>query len=151
MRINCIDVSDLADQHLRAEWVEFLMLGPYIKRSTNSKNGLVLSKSKKYILGTGHARFFYDKLTYVENRYKEIASEMNRRGFKANPSLCLNEFPKSLFNDWTPTEEDKITNLKRIVKRIYKKPHWYKYHKKDIDNWKHFYEDKYDHEFENVK
>jgi len=147
MRINCIDVSDLADQHLRAEWVEFLMLGPYIRRSINSKKGLILSDSKKYILGTGHARFFYDKLLYAENRYKEIATEMNIRGFKANPSLCLNEFPKELFNDWTPTEVDKITNLKRIVARIYKKPQWYKFHKKDIDDWKQFYSQKYNYKF----
>lgn len=127
MRINCIPVKYLADQHLRAEWVEMLMLPAYLKRSIASKDGLRLYEGSRYTLNTGHARFFYDKLAYVEKRYKEIEVEMKRRGYKVNPVLDLSAFPKELFNDWVPTQEDQHNNLNRILTRIYDKPRWYTY------------------------
>jgi len=144
MRINCIDVCDLTDQHLRAEWVEFLMLEPYIRRSINSKNGLILSDSKTYVLGSGHARFFYDKLSYVKNRYLQLEGELKKRGVNTNPTLRLENLQQSLYNDWTPTREDKINNLNRIITRIALKPKWYKFHKKEIEDWVSFYEKKYE-------
>lgn len=150
MRINCIDVSILADQHLRAEWVEILMLPPYIKRSLQSKNGLILSEMTDYTLGTGHARFFYNKLSYVIKRYNEIEKEMIKRGYKANPALNLVETLKTLelnsnkklFNDWKPTKKDKSLNLDRIIKRIDLKPLWYSYYGKkrfSLQEWETFY------------
>lgn len=79
MRINCVPVEYLADQHLRAEWVEMLMLPAYLKRSYKSKNGLVFSSNTKYTLGVGHARFFYDKVLYCMDRYYDIMMEMQKR------------------------------------------------------------------------
>lgn len=160
MRINCIPVEYLADQHLRAEWVEMLMLPAYLKRSIKSKNGLVLYERSEYTLNSGHARFFYNKLAYVEKRYKEIEIEMNKRGFKTNPTLNLSEFPKVLYNDWIPTEADMINNLNRILTRIYEKPLWYTFYGKvfpegairkattdytglSFSSWKTFYSDRF--------
>jgi deoxyribonuclease (pyrimidine dimer) len=139
MRINCIPVKYLADQHLRAEWLEILMLPPYLRRSIASKNGLILLEDSNYRLSTGHARFFYDKLLYVEKRYKEIEVEMIARGYNTNPNLDLSSFPKELFNDWIPSEEDMINNLHRILTRIYDKPKWYTWWKKQRVDWKMFY------------
>lgn len=144
MRINCIAVSDLTDQHLRAEWVEMLMLEPYITRSINSKNGLILSDTTSYVLGSGHARFFYDKLIYVKNRYVSIENELKLRGVKANPTLQLNDLPQILYNDWVPTKNDMILNLNRIIARISLKPTWYKMNKKNVLDWVEFYQEKYD-------
>lgn len=141
MRINCIPVEYLADQHLRAEWVEILMLPAYIKRSLKSKLGIVLSESNEYSLNTGHARFFYDKLGYVIKRYKEIEVEMNARGFNTVPVLknLVEDLPIELFKDWTPTEKDMINNLHRILTRIDAKPEWYSYKGHKIKDWHTFY------------
>lgn len=148
MRINCIPVEDLADQHLRAEWVEMLMLPAYLKRSVVSKDGLILYEGKEYVLNTGHARFFYDKLSYVYLRYKEIEVEMNKRGFRTNPTLDLTMFPKSLFGRWIPTKEDQVANLNRILTRIQTKPKWYSYYGEKIDDWISFYEKKFNFKYE---
>ncbi len=148
MRINCIAVEDLSDQHLRAEWLEFLMIGPYIRRSMKSKEGIRLSDSTFYVLGTGHARFFYDKLTYVQKRYEQLGKEMNRRGFNTNPQLKLDDLPRDLFNDWVPTKTDNIINLNRIIARISLKPSWYKMHNNEIEDWQSFYEKKYEFNYE---
>ena len=130
MRINCIPVKYLADQHLRAEWVEILMLPAYLKRSIASKEGLKLYEGSEYTLNSGHARFFYDKLAYVKDRYEKIGIEMNKRGYKTNPVLDLSMFPKELFNWWVPTEVDQKNNIDRILTRICEKPLWYTYYGK---------------------
>jgi deoxyribonuclease (pyrimidine dimer) len=147
MRINCIPVKSLADQHLLAEWVETLMLKPYIVRSINSVKGIDLpAPSERYILGTGHAKFFYDKLKYVQKRYYEIEQELLRRGYKANPTLDFSGLPEELFNDWTPNREDQILNINRIISRILLKPTWYTYKKNQL-NWEIFYKYTMQHEY----
>lgn len=148
MRINCIPVKYLADQHLRAEWVEMLMLPAYLKRSIASKDGLRLYEGSEYTLNTGHARFFYDKLAYVKDRYEKIQIEMNKRGFKTNPSLDLSMFPKELFNWWEPTKIDKVNNLNRILTRIQEKPKWYSFRGQKIKDWIMFYEKLLDFKYE---
>lgn len=143
MRINCIPVEYLADQHLRAEWVEMLMLPAYLRRSYNSKGGLIFSEKTKYILGTGHARFFYDKILYCAIRYNDIMLEMQRRGYKTNPSLSFPEYlPYKCYGSWEPNLDDIHTNLNRIIARIQVKPNWYSYYGQKISDWPGFYEDK---------
>lgn len=148
MRINCIPVEYLADQHLRAEWVEMLMLPAYLDRSIKSKEGLKLYEGSEYTLNTGHARFFYDKLAYVADRYKKIEIEMKNRGFNVNPSLDLSRFPEKLFNRWEPTKIDKVNNLNRILTRIQEKPKWYSFRGQKIKDWIMFYEKLLDFKYE---
>lgn len=155
MRINCIPAEYLTDQHLRAEWVEMLMLPAFMKRSLKAKNRIDIDESTEYKLNTGHAKFFYNKLKYVENRYKEIEKEMISRGFKANPSLDLSMFPDELFNGWKPTKEDMIKNVNRILTRISEKPLWYTFFqletKKEgypFEKWVELYEDWFSFKYE---
>jgi len=69
---------------------------------------------------------------------------LKKRGVNTNPTLRLENLQQSLYNDWTPTREDKINNLNRIITRIALKPKWYKFHKKEIEDWVSFYEKKYE-------
>lgn len=140
MRINCVPVEYLTDQHLIAEWTEMLMLPAYLKRSIASKDGLILYKDPAYTLNTNHARFFYDKLGYIQERYADLEREMLDRGFNAIPSLDLSEFPPTLFNNWTPTQADMENNMHRIITRILDKPKWYRIRGKRPDDWVVFYE-----------
>jgi deoxyribonuclease (pyrimidine dimer) len=76
VRINIINPQNLADQHLIAEYDEMLMLLGYIKRYPEVKEGEI---PKEYCLGTGHMRFFKDKLLYIKNRHELIKKEMRRK------------------------------------------------------------------------
>ena len=129
-RINIIPPNELYDQHLIAEYREITMVPAALKRTLNSKNGLVKSKiSNKYTLNSGHVYFFYNKGKYLEKRYIEIIEEMKKRGFNPNPKrkFPIDIFKKNnLYKDWTPTIEDFKIIKERIEKKLNEKPYWYK-------------------------
>ena len=135
-RINIIDVSELTDQHLIAEYREITMVPGSLKRTLVSKIGYKENKvPKKYTLNTGHVYFFYNKGKYLYKRYQEIVIEMKRRGFNPDKNR---KFPKDIFinnnlyKDWMPTMEDYKIIRQRIAERIAAKPNWYR--KTDVDN-----------------
>ena len=129
-RINIIDVSELTDQHLIAEYREITMVPGSLRRTLVSKLGYQESKvSKRYTLNNGHVYFFYNKGLYLYKRYRQLVIEMKRRGFNPDKNR---KFPKDIFidnnlyNDWTPTIEDYIIIRQRIAERISSKPNWYR-------------------------
>jgi deoxyribonuclease (pyrimidine dimer) len=129
-RINIIDVSELYDQHLIAEYREITMVPASLNRTLNSKVGLRREKiSKRFTLNSGHVYFFYDKGLYLDKRYKQIVTEMKLRGFNPDSNRV---FPKQIFidndlyNDWMPTVEDQKLIRQRIQERINSKPDWYR-------------------------
>ncbi len=129
-RINIIPPQKLYDQHLIAEYREITMVPAALKRTLNSKNGLILSKiSKKYTLNKGHVYFFYNKGLYLDKRYKQIIQEMKNRGF--NPDK-KRKFPiqifidNNLYHNWNPCKGDFAIIAKRIIEKIKKRPNWYK-------------------------
>jgi len=130
-RINIIDVSELTDQHLIAEYREITMVPGSLKRTLVSKIGYQKKKvPKKFTLNSGHVYFFYNKGKYLDNRYVEIRNEMKNRGFNPDPNR---KFPidifknNGLYNDWMPTIEDQKIIRNRIAERIAKKPNWYRF------------------------
>ena len=56
---------------------------------------------------------------------------MIKRGMNPDPSRKFkkNQWPKSLFNDWKPKEEDYRIIRKRIDEKIAMKPDWYRFSK----------------------
>lgn len=129
MRINVIDPRYLADQHLVAEYRELKMLPKSLLRSLRSKNGIDLKKiPKSYTLNKGHGYFFYDKVTFIINRFEIIKEEMNRRGFQCNYiELPLAGIPDIYFGDYEVTKEAIQINLERIRLRIDGKHSWFKF------------------------
>ena len=120
-RINIIPVSELADQHLIAEYREITMVPAALKRTLRSKVGLRKERiSKKYTLNTGHVYFFYDKGLYLNNRYQEIITEMKSRGFNPDPNRKFPKhiFPKHLYNDWMPSYDEQKIIRQRIQEKI---------------------------------
>lgn len=125
VRINLINPSNLADQHLIAEYNEILMLIGYVRKHPSSG----LDKApKEYTLGKGHILFFKNKLNYLRNRFNILVREMRRRGFRAGKRINLKEFDKGLRNDWEPNERDLIIIKKRLIKKIKLKPRYYRYY-----------------------
>lgn len=122
VRINCLEPSALADQHLNAEYVEILMLV-----STFRKHVKVPKIPESFRLGKGHITFFRDKLGYIKNRHELVASEMGARGFKNGEVVTIGDFPEELCGDWAPSEADADIVRKRIIEKLEMKPEFYRY------------------------
>lgn len=120
-RINCVDPQELSGKHLVAEYRElpriFGLVNKAIDRGEKSYN----FKQKKYILGTGHCKFFYSKLQYLNIRHQELVQEMINRGYKPNFKNNLKsefpDIPNDWWNDWIPDLDDIEVNRKRIKDR----------------------------------
>lgn len=111
-RINAgIPVRRLSQQHLIAEHRE-------IKRIPNtitSGKAKVQGIPDTFTLGTGHVKFFYNKLAFLHRRYMAIYAECVARGINVTDfSSSFTNLPPELYNDWQPT----ITDIKPLVTRI---------------------------------
>ena len=112
-RINCIPPSELTNKHLVAEYRELPRVFGLARRPHSREEF-----PSFYTLGTGHVKFFYNKLGYLTNRFHQIVEEMKRRGFAVNyPSPPTNSDP-SLYGMWEPTPESQEINRKRIRERL---------------------------------
>ncbi len=114
-RINVVPVEELCDQHLLAEHRELTRIPNCIVRGRYSLKG----QPDKYVLGTGHVKFFYDKLKFLHGRYAALHHECLRRGFQPKwlwPVDAIDRF--ELWQDYKPTEEAKALNRQRIQERM---------------------------------
>lgn len=114
-RINCgIPPSELTNKHLLAEHRE-------IKRIPNAiKSGRFSLKNqpKEFVLGTGHVKFFYDKLKYLKIRYDQIYLECVKRKFNIkNYSSAWEGISDEYMKDYSPTEKDVEIIRKRIKEK----------------------------------
>lgn len=126
-RINsAINVRRLTDEHLLAEHREIKRLPYCLGKAIAS--GSVKSIPEKFTLGTGHVLFFLNKMEFVWQRYCEIYTECNQRGFSVD--WYHNNFvglPREYSNGYTPTNEERKLLIKRISERIIqsKKKAWH--------------------------
>jgi deoxyribonuclease (pyrimidine dimer) len=119
-RINCIEPKLLYNKHLFIEYRELPRVFNLARRLSSYE------KVPSYTMGTGHVKFFYDKLEYLINRQKLLVDELLGRGYRLshpNPE-ALRELNSCavLYNNWTPTLKDKEVNLKRLLE---KNPYYY--------------------------
>lgn len=117
-RINVIPVNQLCRQHLLAEHRE-------IKRIPNAllRGVKYTDIPDSYRLGTGHVKFFYNKIPWLYQRYKEIYAECKARGYNVewygeSFEKVLERIPKYFWVTWTPTERDITINQERITQRL---------------------------------
>lgn len=128
MRINVLPMSLLTDQHLLAEFVEMKMLIPALKRSIKAADGKPIEIPKEYCLNKGHAKFFYNKLAYVQRRRRILRLALTARGYDIVDPVDLpfyGELPNIFKGQYHPTSEAKKINAERILQRISLKPGWY--------------------------
>ncbi len=128
-RINIIPPSELTDQHLIAEYREITMVPAALLKTLKSKTGFKNEKiHKTYTLNKGHVYFFYNKGKYLNNRYRELVIEMEKRGFNVdkNRKFPKEAFPEELYNDWKPSLKEQKIIRKRISEKIQQKPNWYR-------------------------
>lgn len=120
-RINVVPVETLSRQHLIAEYREITRLPGNLRSSLNRK-GKPFSMSEipsEYKLGTGHVKFFMDKMEFLEQRFVQLYTEMIRRGY--NPSFTdstiFRDCPAQFYNNYEPTPEAIRLNMERIKER----------------------------------
>lgn len=119
-RINVIPVDELVNKHLLAEYHEITRVFGLVKKSI--LKGLYpknITIPKEYKLGTNHVKFFYDKLTYICNRYDELGDELIKRGYKINKIENIGDGIDTIwFNDYIPTTDAMEINRIRIFERL---------------------------------
>ena len=123
-RINCVHPDELTVRHLVAEYRELPRIFTLVKKAQN--RGLTpvdIMIPNVYVLGTGHVRFFYNKLKYLETRQQMLIDEMRKRGFKPN-FINLDELMTGInqmwYNDWIPDDDAMKINRQRISERLNK-------------------------------
>lgn len=132
-RINLTLVSQLADQHLMAEYRELpRVFGAVRKHVQNGKTVKDFKISSTFILGTGHVTFFYDKLAYLVDRQTQLIAECLKRGFNIKDTTVQNidDIPKEFRNHFRPSLDDILLSQSRLDEKIAQKPLWYKYYGK---------------------
>jgi deoxyribonuclease (pyrimidine dimer) len=117
-RINCgIPPAELTDKHLMAEHREIKRIPNCIKKGRYSMHG----QPDEFTLGTGHVKFFYDKLDYLYKRYEELYNECITRGFNVSSyHAAWDDVPDCLRNDYKPTDRDRQIIRERINERLNK-------------------------------
>jgi len=111
-RINVgIPPAELINQHLIAEHREIKRIPNCIAKGKYNMDGI----PDKFKLGTGHVKFFYNKLLYLKNRYISLYNECIKRGFNVqNYISAWDNVPQELMNDYT-VEENDITIIKQRI------------------------------------
>ncbi len=82
----------------------------------------MLEIPSQYVLGTGHVKFFYDKMLFLQQRFEALVTEMLSRGYNPtyrDSSIFIPE-DKKFYNNYTPTEEAMELNRQRIFERLKK-------------------------------
>jgi len=117
-RINCgVPPKKLVMQHLIAEHREIIR----IPNAIASGKAIIRNIPKDFRLGSGHVKFFYNKLGYLKKRYYELYCECRFRGYNVqNYMECFEGLPKNLMGDYVPTNRDKIIVINRINEKLEK-------------------------------
>lgn len=120
-RINCIPFQELTSQHLVAEYRELPRIFGLVER-TLTKGSAIDNLPREYVLGTGHCKFFYNKLGYLTDRHQGLVKEMLSRGYKPQFTGSLKEsykhIPEKFYGDWKPDSKAMEINRARIKERL---------------------------------
>ena len=120
-RVNCgISPSELSTKHLIAELREIKRIPNHIYANKDDLN--MKGIPNKFKLGTGHVKFFHNKLGYLYKRYQNLYNEAkNIRRF--NITDYSESFIKSievrpdLNNNYTECSDDRKILIERLKER----------------------------------
>lgn len=118
-RINVgVRAYELTVKHLIAEHREIKRIPNCIAKGRFNFKG----QPKEFTLGTGHVKFFYDKLGYLKKRYEELYQECINRGLKVQYyGDAWSEVPSCYMGDYSPSGEDRKLIVDRINERLGRK------------------------------
>lgn len=120
-RINVVPVEELENIHLMAEYRELPRIFGLAKNYYQSPKRDDKTIPPAYILGTGHVKFFYNKLLWLSQRQDKIIVELLKRGYQinhVNSSQLLKDCPLDYCNDYIVTDDALALNRARISLRL---------------------------------
>lgn len=114
-RINVgIAPEELPDKLLIAEHREIKRIPNVVKSGRFS----LANQPKSFTLGSGHVKFFYDKLLFLKKRYEAIYSECRFRGFNVQNYVgAWDGISEEFLGDYSPTPKDRNLILERIASK----------------------------------
>jgi len=120
-RINLIHPSELCDKHLMACYRELIRIPNAVHQG--KMQTYYPDAPKVYTLGTGHVKFFINKLQFLHKRHQELYNELLYREFNVTEIVWSEDMidffkSKKLYNDYTPTEDEINLNISRIIDRM---------------------------------
>jgi deoxyribonuclease (pyrimidine dimer) len=117
-RINVgIPPAELVNQHLLAEHREIKRIPNCVAKGKYNMDGM----PERFKLGTGHVKFFYNKLLYLKKRYVRLYEECIERGFNVQNYIeAWNDIPAELMNDYNVRANDIRIIRERISERLTK-------------------------------
>lgn len=122
-RINVVPVETLTRQHLIAEYRELPRIYSLAYKASLSSKPWMHKQPADYTLGKSHCIFFYDKLSFLAIRHKQLIAEIEKRGYNASLTECLfaqwqGKIPAGYWKDYEPTAQAIQVNVERINKRL---------------------------------
>lgn len=116
-RINShINPKYLTDEHLLAEHREIKRVPACLSKTVQSKHSLNIPGN--FCLGAGHVKFFYNKFTYLKNRYCDIHNECLLRGFSVDDYSNNFDVDNQYCHDYPDNQHDNDLVKNRIIDRI---------------------------------
>lgn len=114
-RINVgVEPFELPDKLLLAEHREITRIPNMVKRGRVKMDGI----PERFRLGTGHVKFFYNKLQFLRSRYVGLYAECRRRGFEVTDrTSAFDGVPAASLHDYSPSPADRQIILDRIQSR----------------------------------
>lgn len=121
-RINVnIPVKKLTDEHLLAEHREIANLPYFLSVSLRSNKPLEIPE--KFTLGTGHVKFFMNKMRFALDRYKALHRECLDRGFNVQyKGYKWDSVPDEYMGRYFPKTRDAELIRERIRERLESSP-----------------------------
>ena len=109
-RINVgVDPWELPDKLLLAEHREITRIPNAVSNGRAKLTGI----PPTFTLGTGHVKFFYDKLGYLKRKYADLYTECCRRGFNVtDKSSAFEDLPGG--EPYQPSQDDRQLIVDRI-------------------------------------
>lgn len=113
-RINVgIKPSELHYKLLLAEHREITRIPNAIK----SGRAKVKDIPDEFTLGSGHVKFFYNKLGYLKKRYESLYEECVRREFNVTNKVSAFDCPTELMGDYSERPSDRLLLIERLKQR----------------------------------
>lgn len=126
-RINLVDPEALTNAHLQGEYKEISRVFTLVSNNlVKGKKVTSFNIPLSYCLGPGHVTFFYNKLGFVLDRYRQLYVEMRSREFKPSfelfTSVCsdaeeLIKHNKTLDCHYVPSPNEIYLNMARLCVR----------------------------------
>ena len=120
-RINLIQVEELSDQHLFAEYRELPRMASFARKTVKKQTDIPVT----FTLNAGHMTFFLDKAEFLEHRHAAIVEEVHLRGINITPKPPFEMHRRFNQINWEPTPEEIEVSKERIQQKLDMKPDFY--------------------------